>query len=342
MLLTTASTSEGQDVTGIYQFHSPISTQVPSAGPGSNVAPASTVGETNWMMNGRPKAIDGANSSDATAFREEPGRAEFSQHFLARLAAVADEGSLFDVDKTMSLMAVPYKAITLQDVPQPPDCSVEWHPGSLLVTSVSLEGQTWFRPTQYGAKPDQIPDYQRQQAGGTRFIYTVTHGIRCGDSPFIRDYTEGKMVLNIPAYACVTLGDLDATMPRISVVGALGFGPRTYRYFGHTDDDSGTTLNVNFDFRYPCALNVEIDQSQQYGFRYARAVYKRQKCIVESTRTFCASHERFGGGGKQVDELRRFNNQNCPSISTMYDQEPRTGGRPLPSPMTAGWRDQCS
>jgi len=342
MLATTASTSEGQDITGMYQFRLPVSAPLPSLGPGSNVTSAPTPSVNVWMRNGPPKATGKANSSNVTKYREQPGQAEFAQHFLARLAAVADAGSLFDVDKTMKLMAFPYKADMRQAVPQPPDCRVEWRPRSLLVTSVSLEeGQAWFQPTQYGAKPDQIPDYQQQQGSGTRFIYTLTHGIRCGDSPFIQDYTEAKMALNIPAYSCVTSGDLAAAMPRISLLGALGTGPLTYRYFGHTDDDSGTTLSVNFDHRYPCALSVEIDQSQQYGFRYARAVYKRQSCIVESTRTFCASHERFGWMDKQVDELRRFDNQNCPSISAMYDQEPQAGGGPPPSPMTVGWKDQC-
>lgn len=342
MLVTTASTSEGQDITGIYRFRLPVSAPLPSFGSGSDVTSDTAPSVNVWMRSGAPKITGDANSSNATKYRELPDRAEFAQHFLAHLAAVTDAGSLFDVDKTMKLMAFPYKAEIRQAVPQPPDCRVEWRPRSLLVTSVSLEeGKAWFQPTQYGAKPDQLPDYQQRQGSGTRFIYTVTRGIRCGDSPFIQDYTEAKMALNIPTYSCVTLGDLAATMPRISIVGALGIGPLTYRYVGHADDESGTTLSVNFDHGYPCALSVEIDQSQQFGFRYARAVYKRQSCIVESTRTFCASHERFGWMDKQVDELRRFDDQNCPSISKMYDQEPLVGGRPPPSPMTVGWKDEC-
>ncbi len=180
MLVTTASTSEGQDTTGIYRFSSPVSAPLPSFDPGSNVMSTPTPSVNAGMRNGPPKATGEANSSNATKYREQPGRAEFAQHFLARLAAVADAGSLFDVDKTMKLMAFPYKAEIHQAAPQPPDCRVEWRPRSLLVTTVSLEeGQTWFQSTQYGAKPDQIPDYQQQQGSGTRLIYTVIHGIRC-------------------------------------------------------------------------------------------------------------------------------------------------------------------
>lgn len=284
--------------------------------------------------------------SDPSKYRELPDQAEFSQHFLARLVAVADAGSLFDVDKTMKLLALPYEAETRQTVPLPPDCRVEWYPKSLWVTSVSLgEDQVWFQSTKYGAKADQIPAYQQQQGrmpeSMPSFGYTLTHGVRCGDSPFIQDYTEAKILLSIPTYSCVTSADLVATIPRVGFVGALGVGTLTYRYQGHTDNDSGTILSVKFDHRYPCALGIEIEQSQQYGLRFQRAIYKRQSCIVESTRTFCAGRERFGWMDKQADELRGFNDQNCLPISRMYAQEPQAGGRPPPSPMNVGWKDEC-
>jgi hypothetical protein len=202
-----------------------------------------------------------------STYREPPEQAKFAQHFLGRLVAVADAGSLFDVDKTMKLLDLPYTAEASQTVPQPPDCSVEWRPKILWVTSVSLEeGQAWFKPTQYGAGIDQVPTYQQQGREAyvmPRFGYTLTHGVRCGDSPFIQDYTEARIVLGISAYSCVTKADLAAAIPKISLVGALGVGPTRYVYRAHTDDDSGTNVRVNFDYRYPCALSVEIEQTQQ-------------------------------------------------------------------------------
>lgn len=263
--------------------------------------------------------------------------------FVARVARIADSGTLDDPGKTMSLLGMDYRADTVQKAPSPPDCAINWHPRSQLVTTVERAGSDWYVPTQYGVQNLHVPGFfvnpPETIKGDPGIHYAITHTITCGDGlgQQLVDHTEVELDLyTLPSYACITSADIAQAIPRTYAEGATD-GVTFYGYRGHTDDDTGTVLSFVFRAGAPCALFATIKQSQQSSLRYARAVSKFHACYEETSRAFCASRPSFGFGDAAYGEMKQAILQRCETINAVYLAEPKTG---LPPPPPEPFRNQ--
>jgi hypothetical protein len=256
--------------------------------------------------------------------------------FIRRLRSVADSGSLNDVAKTMNLLDMTYHANTVQMAASPPDCSIDWHPRSQLTTNVQQVGSDWYVPTQFGVQNLSVPAVFINPAttitGNPAVRYSVTRTIRCTDSFRLQDNTEATLDLDpLPPFLCLTKPDIAAALPRSYPENATD-GVSFFRYQGHLDDDTGTTLSFFFRAGARCALSATIRQSQESGLRVQRAASKFQACSADATQMLCSSHEAVGWKDKTLDEREQYISQRCGTLNALYLKEPLSGEPPPPPP----------
>lgn len=257
--------------------------------------------------------------------------------FLVRLKSVADSGALNDVDKTMKLLGMGYGEKTTEMTPSPPDCSIDWHPKSTLKTDVQRTGSDWYQPTQFGvlnlAVPGTFVNPPEIVKGEPIMNYAVTHTVRCTDKFRLQDSTEAKLDLyRLPPYACVTVPDIARVFPGArSQYATDGYLP--YSYEGHLDEDTGTSVTFSFRMGESCALGISIEQSQESGMRFRRAVYKFQLCWAETRVDYCAGLSQSERGQPRSGEMSQYIQDRCPTMNALYLKEPLTGELPPRSPL---------
>jgi hypothetical protein len=75
-----------------------------------------------------------------------------------------------------------------------------------------------------------------------------------------------------------------------------------------------------------CALGASIEQDQEGGLRYHRAVYKYQTCRVASDRDFCKDHPAITfSDGDAIGQMDQQANARCGTINSIYLAEPARG-----------------
>ncbi|WCM22840.1 hypothetical protein NDK50_33215 [Paraburkholderia bryophila] len=265
--------------------------------------------------------------------------------FLVRLKNVADSGALNDVDKTMKLLGMGYSQKTTEMTPSPPDCSIDWHPKSTLKTDVQRTGNDWYQPTQFGvlnlAVPGSFVNPSEIVKGEPTMNYAVTHTVRCTDKFRLQDSTEAKLDLyRLPPYACVTVPDIARVFPGARPQYATdGYLP--YSYEGHLDEDTGTFVTFSFRRGEGCALGISVEQSQESGMRFRRAVYKFQSCWAETQVDYCAGLSQSERGQPRSGEMSQYILSRCPTMNALYLKEPLTGELPPKSPLGINDANVC-
>lgn len=92
---------------------------------------------------------------------------------------------------------------------------------------------------------------------------------------------------------------------------------------GRIDDDAAVTLSFFFRAGAACALSAEINQDQQGGHRYRRALAKYEACREPSDRDFRSKHPDMTRGDREL--LRQMVLQayeRCGTVDTFYIKEP--------------------
>ncbi|WP_233836615.1 hypothetical protein [Paraburkholderia sp. ZP32-5] len=250
--------------------------------------------------------------------------------FVQRLAAVADAGAMFDVSATMHMLDIGYRAETSNAIPSPADCRTYSDPKQETKTTVTADKQSWYWHTSFG--DSKWLTAQALAISPPSILYTIDHTIRCTDQYLIQDGTEAHLQFtSLPAYACITKSDLYHALPAAHPAGgSMGIPVMTsfVGYSGQTNDDIGTRLTFTFYSNSPCAVQAEIQQSQEDGFRFQRALWEHQVCIAEEQHDYCVAHGGPSISPADLEGISTYVDAHCPTINAMYLKEPRSGGIP--------------
>ncbi|WGS51350.1 hypothetical protein LFL96_07560 [Paraburkholderia sp. D15] len=243
--------------------------------------------------------------------------------FVKRLATVADSGSMFDVDATMRVLGVGFQSRTGDGIPMPPDCRGDWRPRQVIRTTVFADDKSWYTHTHFAdarwsaALPPGVDPPSIQ--------YSVDHIIRCSDRFRMQNTTEADLKFtSLQVYACITKEDISHALPAAHPVGG-GMTTSFIGYAGQTNDDIGTRLSFTFRSGSPCANLADLEQTQEGGMRFQRAAWNHQVCLAETEHDYCVAH---GGTSISEADLRGLGNYvdaHCPTVNTMYLNEPRSG-----------------
>jgi putative hemolysin len=289
-------------IRGESQSRAEIATPVLNSASNQNLAPSS------------PEAADG-------------NRTLMVDRFVQRLAAVADAGALFDVSATMHLLDIGYRAETADAIPLPPDCHIDWHPKQVTRTTITTDERSWYTSTPFGESK-----WTTAQALAVRppsIQYTVDHTIRCTGRFRMQDGTEAHLKFtSLPAYACITKSDIRRVLPAAHPSGGGIGAPVTTSligYSGRTNDDIGTMITFTFYSSSPCATQVEIQQSQEGGYRFRRALWNHQVCVAEEQHDYCVAHGGTSISPADLQGISAYVDTHCPTINAMYLKEPRSG-----------------
>ncbi|MBN3851798.1 hypothetical protein G3N59_00270 [Paraburkholderia sp. Ac-20340] len=250
--------------------------------------------------------------------------------FVQRLAAVADAGAMFDVSATMHVLDIGYRAQTSDAIPLPAECRTYSDPKQETKTTVTADERSWYRSTNFGES--KWTTAQALAVSPPSIRYTVDHTIRCTDRYLIQDGTEAHLQFtSLPAYACITQSDVYRALPAAHPAGGgMGIPVMTsfVGYSGRTNDDIGTRLTFTFRSNSPCAVQAEIQQSQEDGFRFQRALWGHQVCVAEEQHDYCVAHGGPSISQADLEGISAYVDAHCPTINAMYLKEPHSGQNP--------------
>ncbi|WP_175695194.1 hypothetical protein [Burkholderia ambifaria] len=222
---------------------------------------------------------DRANSSQEAADND---RTVMIDGFLKRLANVADSGAMLDVDATMHRLGIGYRSETGSGIPLPPDCRIYWHPKQLDRTTVTVDEESWYKPTRYAKARGAS---QASAVYPPSIKYVTNHEIRCTDRYLMQDSTEAMLEFGVlPQYACITEKDIYHALPAAHPIGAgLGIPVMSLYvgYRGRSNDDFGTMFTFTFYSDSPCAASAKIRQAQDDGMRFQRTLWNHALCVAE-------------------------------------------------------------
>ncbi|WP_175776770.1 hypothetical protein [Burkholderia anthina] len=280
---------------------------------------AKTARSTAGVITGQ----DSANSSQETA---DSDRTAMIDGFLKRLANVADSGAMLDVDATMHRLGIGYRSETGSGIPLPPDCHIDWHPKQLERTTVTVDEQSWYKPTRYAKARGAS---QTNAAYPPSIKYVTNHEIRCTDRYLLQDSTEAVLEFEVlPQYACITESDIYHALPAARRTGAgLGIPVMSLYvgYRGRSNDDFGTMLTFTFYSDSPCAASAKIRQAQDEGMRFQRALWNHALCVAEEQHDYCVAHGGAAISQAELNGIDDYVKAHCPTINAMYLKEPRSG-----------------
>lgn len=253
--------------------------------------------------------------------------------FLGRLRDVALAGQLFDTKATAATLGLELEQST-QEVQLP---LLNCRDGTKITghtTTVSVRGDSWFRPLPSGAGHIAVPAFTINRAtvsGDPKFDYKIFHTLQCAESRRIRDYTEAQLSFGgLPAFTCLTPSIIQAELSGARLVRATD-GVFLLELQGQLGDESGTTLTFQFRAGASCALSAEVKQDQQDGLRYRRALYRYSKCREPLDKDFCSTHRNITWADTEtVERMDVQADQRCGTVDFLYRQETRTGLVPPP------------
>jgi hypothetical protein len=251
---------------------------------------------------------------------------------LERLRHLAEEGNLFDPQAAAQTLRIKLQTSRREGYPNPPmDCG-DGTKRSSLVTTVTATGPSWFHALPSGAGHIAIPAYAINPSGVSgdpTLEYQIYHSIYCRDWPRLQDATEANLSFNgLPAYTCLTPANIKDEIPEAQFVQATD-GVFLVTFQGRLRDDSGTALTFWFRAGADCALGASLQQSQEDGLRYRRAVYKYELCRGPVEHAFCSEHGSFGWADSAL--LKKMVVQvyeRCGTVNSFYVREPATGDLP--------------
>lgn len=80
-------------------------------------------------------------------------------------------------------------------------------------------------------------------------------------------------------------------------------------------------------------LTAELNQDQEDGLRYRRAMYKYEACRNPSDRALCTAHPDITWSDRELlREMVLQAYERCGTVNSFYLKEPATGELPLPLP----------
>lgn len=272
-------------------------------------------------------------------------KAEPVQFLLEKVKEIADQGALFEPDKVARIMDLRFQQVTAENIKQPPDCSAEVAFRSFMNTTITVDGQSWYRPLPTGAGNMPVGGMfvpPGAKTGDAKFGYHVSHAQKCTDVLGLLDETTATMDLSgLPSYACVKVADIKKAMPAATY--AMGTdGMSAVHYRGLLNDDSATTVTFDLNWGNSCALGIRIEQNRTHGLRFQRALAKYEQCARPAEQQFCHAHAPFGwGDGQTQNEMLRYANKVCGTQNTLYLREPLTGKKPVDLPPLARRKTPC-
>lgn len=254
--------------------------------------------------------------------------------FLFRVRELAIRGNLFEPDSVARILDMKLQAATEMRAPR--NCG-DGTMTKMEVTTVAPSELPWFRELPSGAGHIDIPSFTINPAttsGDPTIAYHVYHVVECADWPRMRDRKEARVSFNgLPAFACLTPSDIAKEIPEIRPVPATD-GVFIMQLDGRIDDDAAVTLSFSFRAGAECALAAGINQDQEGGHRYRRALAKYEACRDPSDRDFCSKHPNVTWGDRELRrEMVMQAYERCGTVNTFYLKEPRTG-EPLPASLS--------
>jgi hypothetical protein len=204
----------------------------------------------------------------------------------------------------------------------------------MAVTNLAPTELSWFRELPSGAGHIEIPAFSINPAttsGDPKVEYHIYHSVECADWPRMRDHKSARVSLNgLPAYSCLAPSDIAKEIPAIRPAPATD-GVFIMTLDGRIEDDVAVTLSFFFRAGAPCALAAEINQDQEGGHRYRRALLKYEACRDPSDRDFCSKHPNVTWGDRELRrEMVMQAYQRCGTVNTFYSKERSTGEPPPP------------
>jgi len=232
-----------------------------------------------------PFFFAGAVLADDSAFNPDSNRTRIVSAFLSKLQLVADSGRLDIPDDIGKLLELSFTSTTVEQEPQPPDCSKQMSVKSSQITTNTITGVNWYRPTTEGVKSLSVPGFTINppftinESSPTTVGYVSHRLLYCNDPHVtLRDTTTTTLRFeNLPRFVCITARDIESGLPNIGSHEASD-GYHIYDYAGNKNDSSGSRLKFVFRAMVACALNVEVEQSTRMGLRYEKANAKYMTC----------------------------------------------------------------
>lgn len=253
--------------------------------------------------------------------------------FLLRVRQLATGGDLFTPDSVAHILDMSLQVRTEMAGPAPQACG-DGTMTSMEVTTAAPPEQSWFRELPSGAGHIEIPAFTINPAttsGDPKIEYQVYRSVHCGDWPRMRDHKQARLSFGgLPAFSCLTPSDISKEIPEIRPVPATD-GVFIMRLEGRIDEDAAVTVNFLFRAGAACALSAEINQDQEGGHRYRRALAKYEDCRDPSDRDFCSKHPKMtwsDRGLRRKMVLQAY--ERCGTVNTFYANESSTGEPPPP------------
>lgn len=265
------------------------------------------------------------SSSDEAAVRST---------FLLRLRQLATRGNLFEPDPVGQILDMKLHAETNVAGPAPVACG-DGIMTSMEVTTVTPSESSWFRELPSGAGHIDIPAFTINPAttsGAPEIEYRVYHSVHCSDWPRMRNHKEACLSFGgLPAFTCLTPSNIATEMPEIHQEMATD-GVFILGFDGRVHDDAAVTINFIFRAGAACALSAEIEQDQEHGLRYRRALSKYEACRGPSDREFCSKHPNITWHDRELlRDMIRQAYERCGTVNGFYIKEPSTGESPPPT-----------
>src|SRR6185312_14545520 len=161
--------------------------------------------------------------------------------FLLRLRYLAEQGQLFDpaaVARSLGMDA--HKSVRTNTLPVP--CE-DGSRATLDVTTLEVPNPSWYHALPSGAGHIAIPAFTINPAtvsGDPTFEYHLTVSHLCPQYLHLSSSTTASVTFDgLPAYSCITPGDIAARIPSARTVVATD-GVFMVDVAGKVDDDSGT------------------------------------------------------------------------------------------------------
>ena len=297
-------------------------------------------------------SLFGAQNTSAAQAAESPAAlSHFAPHLqalFARLKTLADSGDLFDPASVEERLGMKLQAEAKeQQIPPAAACRSDGSGlHSLLRTTVTPVGDTWYRPMPGGVPDMPIPAFMvnpTSSAGQASLTYTINRSTGCSDRFNGPVSITALLSLNgLPSFACVSARGVEALLPGAQWTMATD-GYSSVSYQGRVNDDVGVRLEVAFRAGAPCAIGALMTQSQRDGLRYKRAESKLRNCGVQVTRSFCAAHKPFGWADVAAqNELHEAISATCGTIDELMERDTEHGTTPAPWPKWRRGAEPCN
>lgn len=261
---------------------------------------------------------------------------------MQRVKAIADTGALLDADRTGRLLALKFKP------PNPvgrelPCTNRSGAPSDITVGHYPED--TWLKPTDRGIQQLQIPAVAINAAGvsgNPGFRYDIVERYDCSRAVDAVSQISAKLTLwGLPSFACITFEQLRGTIGGDYRPATDGYS--YLHYTGKVEGAYGTGIAFGFRASVPCALSIEVEQTQSRGHRWQRARIKFDECQETARVAFCATNGPFDGSDRErVQEMQRAQFGACGTFNAVFQAEPLDGPQPRPNSVNRWPRLSCS